>query len=90
MLLVEGETLLPCLEKKDLAQFEQKLFEFVDDGAFQVGFGIAGLFRQAEGLQHIGFFEQVHGTGDDLALRRQLADALLVAAQGQTFVKAGR
>ena len=81
---------MPGLEKKSLAQFEQEIFELVDDGAFQVGFGISGLFRQTEEFQHIGFLEQVLWVGDGLKnLRRQLADAVLVPAESEAFIEPG-
>ena len=88
MLVVEAEALLPRLEQKALAEFEQELAEAVDDGAFQIGVGLAALFGQAEKFQHQRFLEQVLRLTDDLAFARQLADAFLVAAQGQPFVEA--
>src|SRR6185369_10659615 len=48
VVFVEGETLLASLEEKSLAQFQQEVFELVDDGGFQVGFGIAHLFVKAK------------------------------------------
>lgn len=48
-----------------------------------------GRFADLEIDQHVGFPEQVLGPGDDLALRRQLTNTVLVAAEGQPFVKAG-
>jgi len=44
MLFVEGEALLAGFEKKPLAQLQQKMFELVDDGRLEVGFGIFHLF----------------------------------------------
>jgi hypothetical protein len=43
VLLVKGEAFLPGLEQEAFAQFEQEVFDLVDDGRFQVGFGIPGL-----------------------------------------------
>ncbi len=68
VLFVEGEPLLPGLKEKALAQFEQELFDVGDDGRLQIGLGVAGLFLNAEKLQHVGVFEQVLRLGDMLAL----------------------
>jgi len=72
MLLVEGEALLPGLEEEALAQFQQGMFELVDDGGFEVGFRIFRLLAEAEKLQHIGLFEQVCGPGHELPFRASL------------------
>ena len=89
VVLVEGEALLAGLEEKALAQFEQEVFELVDDGGFQVGFGIARLFVEAEEFEDVGFFEHVLGLDDDLPFVGKSADAFLVSAESETFVKAG-
>ena len=65
MLAVKGEPLLPGLEQEALAQFQQESLELADDRPFQVGFGIAGLFGQAEELQDQRFLEEVLRLADD-------------------------
>src|SRR4030042_261782 len=40
MVLVESESFLAGSEEKSFPELQQKVFEFVDDGGFQVGFGI--------------------------------------------------
>jgi len=55
----------------------------LDDGGFQVGFGIPRPFAQAEKLKHQRFLEQVLGLADDLAFSRQLVDAFIVATPGE-------
>ncbi len=87
MLAVKGEPLLPGLEQEAFAQFQQESLDLVDDGPFQVGFGIAGLFGRAEELQDQRLLEEVQRLADDLPFPRP-PNALLVAAQGQTFVQA--
>ena len=86
MFALKGEPLLPGLEQEAFAQFQQESLDLADDGPFQVGFGIAGLFGQAEELQDQRLLEQVLRLADDLPFPRQAPNALLVAAQGQTFV----
>ena len=55
---------------------------------FQIGFGILASFIQTQELQDEGFLEDVLRLGDQLAFLRQFADSILVAAEGQTLVKA--
>ena len=43
---------------------------------------------RAQKFQHQRFFKQVHGLEDDLPLLGQLANAVLVEAQGQALVQA--
>ena len=45
-------------------------------------------FDRDQKFQHQRFFKQVHGLEDDLPLLGQLANAVLVAAQGQALVQA--
>ena len=59
-----------------------------NDGRLQIGLGVAGLFLKAEKLQHVGVFEQVLRLGDVLSLPRQVADRLLIAAEGQPLIEA--
>ena len=75
-------------EEEAFAEFEKKAFDLIDDGGFEVGFGIACLLVQPEEFEHEGFLEQVVGAGDDLAFRRQFANAFLVTAECQAFVEA--
>lgn len=88
MVLVEGEALLPGLEEKAFAQLQQKLFEPVNDGGFQVGFGIASFLVKAEEFQDVRLFEDVRRRNDDLSLAGKPLDLFLVFAEGETFVEA--
>ena len=88
MVVVKGKALFPGFKQKSLAQLQQKMLDLADDGALQVGLGIPGLFGQAQKLQHQRLFEQVLGPADDFPLLGQLANAVFVAAQGQTLVQA--
>jgi hypothetical protein len=38
MFFVKSEAFLPGLEEESLAHFEQEMFDFIDDGGFQIGF----------------------------------------------------
>jgi hypothetical protein len=89
MFFVEGKALLPRLEEEALAQFEQEMFNFINDGAFQVGFGILSFFVETKKLEHIGFLEQILGTGDKLAFCGELANILFAPAEGEALIKAG-
>ena len=89
VLFVEGEPLLPGLEEETFPQFEQELFNVGNDGRFQIGLGVAGLFLDAKKLQNVGVFEQVLRLGDVLPFPRQVTYCLLVAAEGQPLIEAG-
>ena len=89
MVFLEGEPLLPCLEKKAFSEFQQEMFDLADDGEFQVGFGISGLFIQPEKFQNIRVFEQVLRLADDLPPAGQFPDAFLVPAQSQPLKQSG-
>ncbi len=65
--------LLPCLKEKAFSEFQQEMFELADDGKFQVGFGISGLFIQPEKFQNVGIFKQVLRPGDNLPPAGQFA-----------------
>ena len=65
------------------------MFELVDDGGFEVGFGIAGLFVEAEEFEDVRFLEHVLGLDDELPLVGESADAFLVAAESEAFIEAG-
>jgi len=89
MVFIESETFLPRLEKKALAQFQQKMFEPDDDGGFQVVLGVFRFLIQPEKLQHVGLLQNVLRPRDDLAFTRQLTHGRLAAAQCQALIKAG-
>ncbi len=61
VVLVEGKALLPSLEEKALAEFEQEVFKPVDDGGFQIGFGVTRLFVKAEEFKDVGCFSMSSG-----------------------------
>jgi len=73
---------------KACAQLQQKLFEPVNDGGFQVGFGIASFLVKAEEFQDVRLFEDVRRRNDDLSLAGKPLDLFLVFAEGETFVEA--
>ena len=89
VVFVEGEPLLPGLEEKAFPEFQQKVFKLVDDGGFEIGFGIPRFFIKPKEFQHIGFFEKVLRVGDGLSFSGQFADSFLVPAQRQPFIEAG-
>jgi hypothetical protein len=86
---IEGETLLPGLEEKAFAQLEQELFQMGDDGGFKLGFGVIGLFGEAEEFQHERFLEEIFRLRDDLPLAGEAFNAGFVSAEGEALVKAG-
>jgi len=59
----------------------------IDDRGFEIGFRIAGLFRKAEEFQDERLLENIFRLIDDLPFLRKLSNAVLVAAQGQAFIK---
>lgn len=89
MVLFEGKAFLAGFEEKAFAKFEQKVIEPVNNGSFQIGFGITRLFVQPQEFENIRFFEHVFGFDDNLPFVGQLPDGLLASAQCETFVQAG-
>ena len=86
---IEGESLLPRLEEEALAEFEEEVLQVRDEGGLEIRLGVGGLLGEAEEFKDERFFEEVFGSGDDLAFLRQLADGFFVTAEGEAFVKAG-
>jgi hypothetical protein len=89
VLFVEGEAPLARLEEEAFAEFGEELFNPVDDGGFEVDFGIAGPLVQAEEFENYRFLEEVARLGDGLAFLGEAADAVFVAAEGEALVEAG-
>jgi hypothetical protein len=52
MVVIEGKSLLPGLEKETLAEFEQECLKLGDDGPFKIGLGVGYPFIHAQELQH--------------------------------------
>jgi hypothetical protein len=57
--------------REAIPQLQEKLLQVVDEGLFQVRFDQFGRLRQAEKLNHDGVFEDVDGSRNFLACRRQ-------------------
>jgi hypothetical protein len=89
VVLAEGEALLPSLEEKAFAEFEEEVLELAYDCGLEVALGVGGLFLQTEKLQDAGILEQVRGAANGVPVQRQPVDAILVPAQGEAFVAAG-
>ncbi len=89
MVFVEGEPLLPSLEQKSFAQFEQELFQVTDERGFKVRLAIAGLLVEPEKLQDQRFLEDIFRLRDDLSLFRQPFHTRLVAAEREPLIEAG-
>ena len=87
MLFVEGKTLLPRLEEEAFAHFQQEMLDLADDGGLQVGLRIAAPLVQSEELQNERFLEQVARPLNGMPFPREPANALFVAAEGQTLVE---
>jgi hypothetical protein len=65
------------------------VLELVDDGSFQIAFGIGGALLQAEELEDIGLLEQIGWLVDGVSFAGKPADALLVPAESEALVEAG-
>ena len=48
VVVVEGESFLAGLEEESLAEFEEEGFQLIDDGRFEILFGIVRAFVEAE------------------------------------------
>jgi hypothetical protein len=81
----ERDPLLAAHEGEALAQFEQKLLEFGDQGLLQFGFVEPPLVSEAGELQHEWVFHQVGGLAHLMPFLSQGEHARLVSAQGQTL-----
>ncbi len=88
MFFVKGKALLSGLKKKALTQFEQEMLDLIDDGTFQVGFRVLRFFIKTKKLEDIGFLEQILWAGDKLSFYGELANILLVPAEGKTLIQA--
>jgi len=89
VVVIEGEALLPRLEEKAFAHFQEEALDLADDGGFEIGLRIAAAFIQAEELEHERFLEQVARTNNFVAFFREPANAFCVAAKREAFVQAG-
>lgn len=63
------------------------MFDPVDDGRFQIGFGIGGFLFESQKFQDIGIFHQVFGFFHNLSLLAEIANLFLVSTQGEPFIK---
>ncbi len=86
VVVVEGEPFLPGLEEKTFSEFEEEVFELVDDGGFQLALGIGGAFIETEEFEHVGVLDQVSGALDDLAFAGQAPNLVLVATEGEALI----
>lgn len=87
VVFLEAEAFLAGLEEEAFAEFEQELFEFIDDGGFEFVFGVGGALFEFEKFQDVGVFDGVAGGGDDLG--GEAFDFGWVAAEGETIVEGG-
>jgi hypothetical protein len=89
VLFVEGEALLARFEEEAFAEFEEEMFDPVDDCGFQVGFGVASALVEAEEFEDQWLLEQVDRPGDGLSFLGVAANAVFVATGGKALVEAG-
>lgn len=87
MVGAKSETLLTGFKQKAFTEFQQKLFNMINDGRFEVRLGISGVFIESKKFQNQRFLQQVFGVADNLACVSQLADAHFVTAEGKTFIE---
>lgn len=66
-----------------------KGLQAIDDGLFDIGLRVAGLFTEAEEFEHERLLQHVFGPDHDLTFPGELADARFVATERETLVKAG-
>jgi hypothetical protein len=74
---------LPTHEGESLAQLQQELTQFVDQGLFQVGFQVTLALGKPGELQDVWVFNQIGRLHDLMSLLGQRSDPFLVSAQGQ-------
>ena len=87
MIFFKAEAFLASLEEKTFAEFEEKLLEFVDNGGFEVVFGVVWGLGEFEEFEDVGIFDDVWGVLDDLALGGEAFDFVGVTAEGKTIVE---
>lgn len=87
MIFVEAEAFLTGLEEEAFAEFEEKLLEFVDNGGFEVVFGVVWGLGEFEEFEDVGIFNDVAGVLNDLALGGEAFDFVGVTAEGETIVE---
>ncbi len=78
MLLIKGKPFLPGFKQECFAEFEEKMFDPVDNGCFQIGFGIGGFFLESRKFKDIGIFYQVFRVLNNLPLLAEIANLFLV------------
>lgn len=87
VVVVEGEPLLPCLEREALAQLQEERLQLIDDGGLEVVLGVLGPLVEPEELQHQRVLHEVSSTFDHLTVGRQPPDLALIARQREALVK---
>jgi len=89
MLLVEGEAFLPRLKEEAFAQFQEEVFQPINDGSLQIMLGVASSFFKAQEFQHTRVFDHVLRCGDKLALFRKFVNSFLITTQCKAFIIGG-
>ena len=87
VLATDGDTFLPGLETKALAQFEEKRLKMIKERTFKIGLQIFRTLREAGKLKHVRITDEI-GNG---LLRRlfpgAIDDRALVGREARAFVK---
>jgi hypothetical protein len=88
VVVVERESLLPSFKEKTFAEFQEERLQLVDDGGFKFVLGIVRTFFEPEEFQNERVLDEVGGFFHDLPLNGESANFVLVAAEGESLVKA--
>jgi hypothetical protein len=89
MVGIEGEPFLPGFKEKSFAEFREKYFQFIDDGGFEIAFGIVRILIKPEKFKNIGIFEHILRISDDLSFICKGFYPLFVPAECEPFVDTG-
>src|SRR5580700_6193904 len=87
MRIIEGDAMLPADERKAFAEFEKEGLEVVAEESFQIRLGEGVRLWNFEEFKDKWIAEQIAGLGDDLALRGELEDGILLFPGGKTEKK---
>jgi len=69
---------LPGFKQESFAEFEEKMFDPVDNGCFQIGFGIGDFLFESQKFQDIGILHQVFGFFYNLPFSAEITNLFLV------------
>ena len=79
---------LARLEEEAFAEFEQEVLNVIKDGGFEIVLAETRLRFRAQELKHERLLEHIPDGLHDFAFLHELADARLVAAEGEALVEA--